>query len=87
MQHGGARRGDDFKEQICSLKDAAEALSVSRMSAVNAKAIINSFPEALEHIVSGDVTVADAHSVKDKDDTPADRLKMTVRERYDQNTI
>lgn len=49
-----------------SLQEAAEVLNVGRSAVVRAKATIHSFPEVVEHIIDGRVTVFDAHKIKDE---------------------
>lgn len=81
LQHGGDRRSEDFKPQICGListRQAAEELSVSARNVEAAKSIKNSFPDVWEHIRNGDVTVADAYQMR----TEPEEIKQEVIKRF-----
>ncbi len=48
------------------LKEAAEALNVSRRTVASTRTTINCFPEVIEYVINGDITIFDAYKVKDE---------------------
>ncbi|MUG98373.1 hypothetical protein F7734_41155 [Scytonema sp. UIC 10036] len=82
---------NEAKEQIhsfampsVSLKDVADSLNVGRDSVVKAHSILESFPDIESYIVDGDITINDAHKVKDE--MPEIKQEVIKRFRLDRET-